>query len=132
VSYDEDTLVQQTIADYLRDALGWESVYAYNQETFGPEGTLGRRDDREVVLTRYLGEALIRLNPGLPDAAYQDAIRRITEYSVAQSPLQTNREKHDLLRGGVQVQFRNAQGEQEKRTLRVFDFDRPEENHKLR
>jgi hypothetical protein len=45
--YDEDTLAQQTLADYLKDVLGWESVYAYNTETFGPEGTLGRRDDRE-------------------------------------------------------------------------------------
>ena len=71
----EDTLVQQTTADYLHDALGWEVVYAYNEETFGPEGTLGRRSDREVVLTRYLGEKLIELNPGLPEDAYREALR---------------------------------------------------------
>jgi len=40
--YDEDTLVQKTTAEYLQDALAWEVVYAYNDETFGPEGTLGR------------------------------------------------------------------------------------------
>ena len=57
--YDEDTLVQQTTADYLRDALGWNVVYAFNDETFGPEGTLGRRSDRDVVLTRTLGEKLM-------------------------------------------------------------------------
>lgn len=60
--YDEDTLVQATTAEYLRDELGWESVYAYNNETFGPEGTLGRKDDTEVILRRYLGEALVTLN----------------------------------------------------------------------
>ncbi|MDM8549696.1 hypothetical protein QUF72_06455 [Desulfobacterales bacterium HSG2] len=49
--YTEDTLVQQTTADYLEQQLGWDSVYAYNTETFGPNGTLGRRDDREMVLT---------------------------------------------------------------------------------
>lgn len=75
--YTEDILVQQTTADYLRDELGWESVYAYNEESFGPEGTLGRTNDREVVLTRYLGEALVKLNPGLPQDAYRDAIRRL-------------------------------------------------------
>ena len=48
----EDRLVQQTFADHLRDALGWESVYAYNTETFGPTGTLGRASEREVVLVR--------------------------------------------------------------------------------
>ena len=35
----EDTLVQQTTADYLEQELKWESVYAYNTETFGPRGT---------------------------------------------------------------------------------------------
>jgi len=43
--YTEDVLVQQTAADYLRDQLGWESVYAYNEETFGLEGTLDRKDE---------------------------------------------------------------------------------------
>ena len=35
MSYTEDTLVQQTTADYLEKELGWESVYAYNNEDFG-------------------------------------------------------------------------------------------------
>ena len=56
--YTEDNLVQQTTADYLEQRLGWKSVYAYNTETFGPEGTLGRANDGEVVLTRYLRKAL--------------------------------------------------------------------------
>ena len=40
--YSEDTLVQQTTAEYLEERLGWHSVYAYNSESFGPDGTLGR------------------------------------------------------------------------------------------
>ena len=35
MSYTEDTLVQQTTADYLQHQLGWKSVYAYNHEDFG-------------------------------------------------------------------------------------------------
>ena len=31
----EATLVQRPAADYLHDELGWESVYAYNNEDFG-------------------------------------------------------------------------------------------------
>ena len=34
----EDRLVQQTFADHLEKGHGWESVYAYNAETFGPDG----------------------------------------------------------------------------------------------
>jgi type I restriction enzyme R subunit len=35
-NYTEDTLVQQTTADYLQQQLGWELVYTYNNENFGP------------------------------------------------------------------------------------------------
>ena len=77
MSYSEDTLTQQTIADYLSDELGWDSVYAYNSETFGSEGTLGRKSDHDVLLTRHIGEALHRLNPGLPDEAYRNALRHV-------------------------------------------------------
>ncbi len=50
--YTEDTLVQQTTAEYLEQQLGWQSIYAYNHEDFGPDSLLGRASDREVVLTR--------------------------------------------------------------------------------
>lgn len=75
--FNEDTLVQQTTADYLRDNLKWDLVYAYNAETYGPEGTLGRKSDREVVLTRYLRASLEKLNPGLPEEAYKITCVRI-------------------------------------------------------
>jgi type I site-specific restriction-modification system R (restriction) subunit len=129
--YSEDSLVQQTTAEYLERELGWESVYAYNQETFGPEGTLGRTSDREVVLVRCLRAKLAEFNPGLPEDAYRDAIRQIVEYGLTQTLLATNREKYALLKDGVQVAFRNGKGELVKRRLRVFDFDEPENNHFL-
>lgn len=50
----EDRLVQAAFAEHLENQLGWESVYAWNRETFGPDGTLGRTDTREVVLVRDL------------------------------------------------------------------------------
>ena len=45
----EDRLVQATFAEHLETVLGWDSVYAYNTETFGSNGTLGRASEREVV-----------------------------------------------------------------------------------
>jgi len=54
----EDRLVQKTFADYLHDKLGWESAYAWNDETFGPAGNMGRDSQRDAVLKRDLREAL--------------------------------------------------------------------------
>ncbi|VGO17197.1 Type-1 restriction enzyme R protein [Pontiella desulfatans] len=127
-AYTEDTLVQQTTADYLRDDLGWRSVLAYNHETFGAGGLLGRENDKEVILKPLLREKLEELNPDLPELAYQDAVRQVVESMISQTLFSTNREKYELLRNGVRVAFRNDQGEQKKQTLRVFDFDEPTEN----
>lgn len=119
----EDTLVQQTTVNYLHNQLGWESVYAYNQETYGPEGLLGRSSDREVVLTRYLRQALIKLNPDLPKIAYDEAIRQIRDYSQSQSLLTNNFEKYKLFKDGVLVSYQEEKGEIKKERLKVFDFD---------
>ncbi len=130
-NFTEGTLVQQTTSDYLRDGLGWETIFAYNQETFGPEGTLGRASDREVVLARYLNVKLMEFNPGLPAEAYREAIRQIVEYSAVQGLVATNRDKYGLLKDGVQVAFRNDKGERVRLRLRVFDFSEPANNHFL-
>ena len=129
--YNEDTLVQQTTADYLERQLGWESVYAHNHEDFGPASRLGRTSEREVVLTRPLRAKLSALNPGLPSEAYNDAIRRITATTASQTIVAANREKYDLLRDGVQVTYRDDRNKRTHRRLRVLDFDHPENNHFL-
>ena len=77
--YTEDTLVQQTTAEYLEQQLGWESVYAHNSEDFGPDSLLGRTSDSEVVLTRYLLTALRTLNPDLPEKYTPEDVETKTE-----------------------------------------------------
>ena len=131
MNYTEDTLVQQTTAEYLEQQLGWESVYAYNNEDFGADSLLGRKNDREVVLSRHLRTKLVEFNPGLPDAAYDDAVRQIVSVTATQSLAATNREKYESLKDGVQVTFRNDDGKRVRQRLRVFDFDNPENNHFL-
>lgn len=127
-NYTEDTLVQQTTANYLEQRLGWRSVWAYNHEDFGPNSLLGRASDREVVLTRLLREKLVVLNPGLPEAAYDDAMRQITATVASQTLVATNREKYAQIRDGVQVTFRTDKGERVRQQVRVCDFDVPENN----
>jgi type I restriction enzyme R subunit len=119
----EDKLVQETFSDHLRDKLGWESVYAFNTETFGPEGTLGRTDTKEVVLTRDLRTALVRLNPDLPTSAIDEAIEKLTQHEFSRSLLQHNREFYEFMRDGVPVSYRDADGELQEPKARVIDFE---------
>ena len=128
--YTEDTLVQQTTADYL-EQLGWESVYAHNHEDFGPQSLLGRASELDVVLICPLRESLAALNPGLPKEAYDDAVRQVTATTASRTIVAANREKYDLLRDGVQVTYRDDRGRRTQRRLRVLDFDDPDKNHFL-
>ena len=118
----EDRLVQATFAEHLERQLGWESVYAWNHETFGLNGTLGRTDTKEAVLLRDLREALERLNPELPDAAINDALRALSLYDVSRSTVQHNHEFYRLARGGVPVEYRDNRGHRKSARARVIDF----------
>ena len=118
----EDRLVQATFAKHLEQMLGWESIYAWNQETFGSDGTLGRADTKDAVLSRDLRAALERLNPELPASAIESALRDLTVYDVSRSMVQHNRDFYRMLRGGVPVEYRDAQGHQRSARARVIDF----------
>ena len=127
-SYSEDQLVQRTMAEYLEQELGWRSVFAWNEEDFGPDSLLGRASEHEVVLKRTLRKKLVEFNPGLPDDAYDDAVRQITVTEASGTIASINREKYDLLLDGVQVAFTDKDGQRTRQRLRVFDFADHENN----
>ena len=127
----EDRLVQATLAEHLERALGWQSIYAWNDEAFGPDGTLGRSDNKQVVLARDLRTALERLNPDLPTTAIDDVIRDLTAYDLSRSTVQHNRDIYRLLRGGVPVEYRDAHGRRESARARVLDFDNAPDSNRF-
>lgn len=61
--YSEDQLIQRSVAELLEKELGWTSVYVFDNEVLGEQGTLGRKTQSEVVLMRHLRLALKRQNP---------------------------------------------------------------------
>ncbi len=127
----EDRLVQQTFASHLEEVLGWDSVYAYNAETFGPHGMLGRTSEREVVLVRDLRSALERLNPDLPESACEQAVEKITRIDFARSLIQHNRECYGFIRNGIPVEWRDASGETQHAHAHVVDFRNVDNNRFL-
>ena len=90
--YSEDALIEQATQDVLEE-LGWSVVAAWHKESFGEDGLLGREDKSEVVLTRYLLQALKNLNPNHPDLAYEQAVELITQNVADQTLGKINKEK---------------------------------------
>ena len=125
-SYSEDTLVERpTIA--LFGSMQWETANLYH-ETFGKSGSEGRETDHEVILPRRLRAALVKLNPGLPDDAYTQAIDELTRDRSVMSKEAANREVYQLLKDGVPIKLPDEHGGQTGETLRVIDWREPENN----
>jgi type I restriction enzyme, R subunit len=127
----EDRLVQQTFTDHLEKVLGWESLYAYNNETFGTQSMLGRESERDVVLVRDLRAALASLNKDIPVEAREQAVEKLTRIDFARSLIQHNREFYDFVRNGVPVEWRDKSGETRHVRAHVIDFRHPGNNRFL-
>lgn len=127
----EDRAVQETFADYLEHQLGWDSLYAWNQEDFGSNSLLGRSNEQDIVLTRDLREALDRLNPDLPDTALDDAVRKLTQTSFSRDTTQHNQEFYRYIREGVPVTFKDNRNRTVQRDAKVINFRDPSENRFL-
>lgn len=126
--YSEDQLIQRSAAELLEKELGWQSVYAYDEETLGITGTLGRRSHKEVVLIRYLKEALRKLNPWITEAQQEEAVEKMKSHLSMQTLMQTNKEKYGYIRDGIPVTQTKPDGETETINAKVIDFQDPENN----
>jgi len=119
--YSEDGLIEQATQDVLEE-LGWKVVTAWKNESFRADGLLGRENKSEVILARYLKQALQKLNPNLPPQAYDQAIEQITQKVANKSLGKINKEKYQILKNGVPVSVTNDKGELVKKKLKVFDY----------
>ena len=129
--YSEDQLIQKSTAEFMEKELGWKSVYAFDQETLGTNGTLGRISYHEVLLTRHLGQALKRLNPWLTEKQLQECMERMTEHMSSQTLMQINEQKYQLIRDGIPVTRVKTNGETEEVRAKVIDFASPDKNEFL-
>lgn len=129
--YSENVLVQDSAAALMHDELGWDVVYAYNQEVLGENGTLGRKDYHEIVLWRFFDQALKKLNPWLNDAQVNEARQTLSSYLSSASLLQINEEKYFMIRDGIPVTVKKPNGRTEEKKAIVIDFNDPNNNHFL-
>jgi len=121
----EAALENATIALFAE--LGYTTANCYH-ETYGENGTLGRETSTEVVLIPKLRLALEKLNPHLPTEAIHLAIAELTTDRSTLSPANANREIYKLLKDGVKVKFRNSDDDETIETVKVIDWNQPDNN----
>ena len=119
----DESVVQQYALELL-EGLGWDIGGALP----GPDSLYSERSGYDqVVLKGRLREAVARLNPDLPTAAREDALRRVTR-PEGSSLEHRNRHFHQMLVNGVTVEYRSTDDGIRGAQARIIDFDRPENN----
>ena len=129
--YSENVLVQGSAGNLLHAELGWEVAFAYNTEKLGEDGTFGRKNYKEILLTRYFREALLRLNPWITPGQMEEAQKIMQRHLSTASLLQINEEKYFLIRDGIPVTVKKPGGRTETKNAVVIDFQNPGNNHFL-
>jgi type I restriction enzyme R subunit len=125
--YSENTLVEQP-AIALFEELGYEFANCFAEKVGGANATLGREITNDVILWPRLKVALAKLNPGVADEAIQLAVDELGKDRHAMGLANANRDVYRSLKDGVKVSFQNDDGDEVDETLRVIDWNKPENN----
>jgi len=121
----EDQLEQETLV-WLQD-VGYTHRYGPD---IAPDGPVPERSSfTQVVLLARLREAIHQLNPGIPPAAREDALKQVLDLGIP-ALLSANRHFHKLLVGGVPVEYQKD-GETRGDFVRLIDWTHPQRNQYL-
>jgi type I restriction enzyme, R subunit len=112
-------------------ALTWfgELEYAIEHAPhFAPGEIAAKRDSfADVVLVERLRDAIARLSPAVPSDAREEALRKTLRLETP-SLVSNNRRFHQMLRDGVEVEYRREDGSIAGDRVRLIDFSNPNAN----
>ncbi len=123
--------IEQALVQKLQHLHGFDSLDCHTKDPEDLNDASGRANKREVILADRLREAAVRLNPGLPAKAMEDALEKLLDRRLAMTLAAANQEVYSLLRDGIPVEFDDAQGKKHLERVRVLDFNNPDENRYL-
>lgn len=114
--------IEQNALEILK-SLGFETIYGPD---IGPDGGC-ERNYNEVSLIARLEQAVARINPDIPDSARAEAIKRVLR-STEPTLLLDNKDFHNLLVNGVDVEYKDQDGEIRNNKVWLIDYNDTDKN----
>jgi type I restriction enzyme R subunit len=123
--------IEQAMVQRLQHLYGYDALNCYTNDPAAVNDGSGRKDKREVIFRDRLKAAAVSLNPDIPETAIDDAVEKLCDRRQAMASIVANRELDGLMRDGVRVEFKDANGRNRKERVKLIDFDQPRNNHFL-
>ncbi len=117
----EDKIEQNSLE--ILSELGWVVL---NGPAIGPDGS-GERQYDDAILIQRLEAAILRINPDITRASLDEVTKKIIR-SSSPDLLLDNRDFHNLLVNGVDIEYRASDGQIRSGKVRIFDFDNVDNN----
>ncbi len=136
--YNELNLIEKPAIE-LFSQLGYDTENAFYDKA-GPSSTLGRQNENEVVLVKYLRPALAEINKDIlatvgeqTDDLIDQAIEEIKRDRSDQPLAEANRAVYKLLKEGIKLSLigEGRRDETQDITLQYIDWKNSENNHYL-
>ena len=127
--FSELELVEKTAIWYFQD-LWWKDCFidAFTKQW---ESKLWRKHTWEVVLTKYLKQAIIDLNPWIEENTINQVIDIFTQDQSNKNLVVANQEIYNFMKNWVKVDILQDNGTYEKETIHIIDWEDEKNNNFL-
>ncbi|MFC6267469.1 type I restriction endonuclease subunit R [Frigoriflavimonas asaccharolytica] len=122
MAYLQESHIELADINFFTEKLGYTHINAWEKKL------IGRVTLKDVVLVDRLKTALQNLNKHLPQDCIDHAIYELTKSRATLTPIMANKEIYELVKNGIQVQYKNDLGREENDYVKVFDFDNKKNN----
>ncbi|MFA4857840.1 MAG: type I restriction endonuclease subunit R [Candidatus Margulisiibacteriota bacterium] len=128
--FNESNLVENSVISLIKQVWADPACHidAYTDEN---DLLLGRENQGEVVLEKFLLPALKKLNPGISEEALTLAMASLTRDRSQLSLVDANQDVYRLLRDGASMIVSHPDGTATPELIRFIDFDTSSNNHFL-
>ncbi|TDK61197.1 type I restriction endonuclease subunit R [Sapientia aquatica] len=115
--------IEQRLLKELQEKFGFALLNCHTVLADDINDQSGRSNKRDVIFADRLKAAAVRLNPHIPEVVIDDAVAGFCDRRSAKTLIAANRELDGLIRGGIAVEYENAQGKKEQERVRLIDFN---------
>lgn len=122
MAYLNESHIEEADINFFVGQLGYAHLNAWEKQL------VGRTTLKDVVLKDRLRKKLEELNSHLPAHCIDHAINEVTKSRATLTPVMANKEVYELIKKGVQVSYKTAQGKEESDYVHIIDFSPENKN----